>query len=674
MTGFEVVGVVLGILPLIISAIEHYNDIVDPIVTYRKYSTALQTLMTEINAQRDIFQNECLLILSQFVDQHALEDMLKDPKHDLRRQLKIDQDVQENLTSMIGSHAGQLQGILSLINTSLIEIYEETRDLPNGLERPRRNDVSPQIKRPRRPDDDRTLQDDPRGLKAWRSHVRQKLKLSLRKDFLNQQINDLRNRNQTFLALCQQIVRFNVSWTPARTPGEVQSMEITLGKFQKLRSMSQMLYQHLEKLSSCSDHADHSANLRLHLETTELYLDTPPKMSFEMAITYWDVDQPATEHQEPILLAIESTVEKTIPARGNAKKSIRFSEPQDDEELQPSQIQRQKSAGLEKKEGEKESASQPSRFRGLWKKLTGDEAVPAPAATSSVRLADRDVAKLLLKPVMNAAAVPPQAPPANAVEPSDQDLSSITNLCTHMLEDVKAGSSGNSCIGYLAGQGTDRYMVYKRQSTPSAHSTAMSLSKLIISHRRQQSLPKPDKWRLAGALSLGVLLYNSTPWLRTELKSDDILLFGPSDPWRTDSLKYPHLHSSPRQTRQGLEKSVLARDGYIKNEVLHCLGVILLELEFEDTLESLIVELEVDDRANADVPLTQQLLLLKRRAGTQLGTLYGRIVRMCLDCDFGLGLDEYTLDDPKVQRVFYSQVVKQFQDRMPEYSKIWSDD
>lgn len=142
MSGFEVAGVVLGVLPLIISAIEHYNDIVDPIRTCRKYSSALQTLVTDINAQRDIFQNECILILSQFVDQHALEDMLKDPKHALRSQLKYDQNVQEKITSLIGSHASQLQGILNLINASLDEIYEEIKHLPEGLERPQRDSVS----------------------------------------------------------------------------------------------------------------------------------------------------------------------------------------------------------------------------------------------------------------------------------------------------------------------------------------------------------------------------------------------------------------------------------------------------------------------------------------------------------------------------------------------------
>ena len=86
-----------------------------------------------------------------------------------------------------------------------------------------------------------------------------------------------------------------------------------------------------------------------------------------------------------MFLAIESVVEKPILTRGNAKKSIRSNGPQDNEELQPSQIQRQKSTGLEKEEREKESATKFSRFRGFWKKLTGDEAIPALATTSSAQ-------------------------------------------------------------------------------------------------------------------------------------------------------------------------------------------------------------------------------------------------------------------------------------------------
>ena len=172
---------------------------------------------------------------------------------------------------------------------------------------------------------------------------------------------------------------------------------------------------------------------------------------------------------------------------------------------------------------------------------------------------------------------------------------------------------------------------------------------------------------------MAVLLYHSTPWLQTTLKSDDILFFNFSDVEQSRSLKAPHLHSSHRSASTGSEGLPSSTNTWTKSEILYRLGVLLMEIEFEDTLESLIERSKLSGLPEMEGPLVDNLTFLKRRAGEQLGTLYGRIVRMCLDCDFGLGLEEYTLDDPRVQRIFYSQIVRQFQERMPEYSRIWAD-
>ena len=141
MSGFEVVGVVLGVLPLIITAIEDYEKIIGPIVTFRQYSKALKTFTTELNVQRDIFQNECIWILSRFVDGHQLEDMLKDSSHDLRNEIKGDNRLDRAVSNTIGPHYGQLRDILQLIENSLNEIFDETKDLHEGLTRPSRAGV-----------------------------------------------------------------------------------------------------------------------------------------------------------------------------------------------------------------------------------------------------------------------------------------------------------------------------------------------------------------------------------------------------------------------------------------------------------------------------------------------------------------------------------------------------
>lgn len=63
--------------------------------------------------------------------------MLKDPSHHLRQSLKDDLSVDRAVSSRFGPPSyRQLAGILQSIKHSLDEIYEETRDLPEGLTKP----------------------------------------------------------------------------------------------------------------------------------------------------------------------------------------------------------------------------------------------------------------------------------------------------------------------------------------------------------------------------------------------------------------------------------------------------------------------------------------------------------------------------------------------------------
>jgi len=250
----------------------------------------------------------------------------------------------------------------------------------------------------------------------------------------------------------------------------------------------------------------------------------------------------------------------------------------------------------------------------------------------------------------------------------------VPNLCTRILELSKPSDArGKSCIGYFKGPDASKYVVYNAPSTNSPFSGATSLSKLIADRQRLGRLPKPGKWKLAGSLSMATLLYHSTPWLNTTWKSDDVLFFNFSDVDQSNTLDSPYLHPLSQKKVHHRVSNKESSAQWIKNVFIYRLGIMLLELEFEDTLANLVQKSKVEGSAPADMLIADPLLLLKHRAGEHLGTLYGRIVRMCLDCDFGLGLNDYPLEDANVQKVFYSRIVRQFQERMPEYSKIWED-
>ena len=487
------------------------------------------------------------------------------------------------------------------------------------------------------------------------------------KPTLNKKIDDVRHRNQAFLAISQQIARFSISWSPNQSQRDLQYAEKNLEKIRKLRDASKTLYGHLQKLWLCPSHSEHSINLRLCLETSELYKDGFSKISFDMALTYHDQSVPSKQHRGPVLLAIESTAESTILVDNKGKSAVRFADKEPLEQIHTCQIQRQHSAGIER--------PAKSGFRKIFRKLKGDsghEAGKALSPSSSVHDTKGQMPKGPVAQKTSTLTIRDWT--KSAIEPAPPDLNAVSDLCYHILESSKTGTNHpKSCIGCLSGLGEDRYTVFRKITEGPGLGEMISLTNTICNSGRTHTLSKPEKWRVAGAISLAVLLYYSTPWLKSSFRSDDVLFIQSNDT-ESPQARIPHLHSLGRKSSLVASSKQTPDDGWVKNQMLYCLGVILLEIEFGDRLEDLIEWTRLPGTPQLDQPLMRQLQMLKRRSGEQLGTLYGRIVRMCLDCDFGLGLDEYTLQDPHVQRAFYSQVIVPFQESMPEYSKIWSDE
>lgn len=233
------------------------------------------------------------------------------------------------------------------------------------------------------------------------------------------------------------------------------------------------------------------------------------------------------------------------------------------------------------------------------------------------------------------------------------DLCAGSSLCQRFHK-APGVNTAPVCLGHLSG-----FLVYRSLPTYNDFAGTTPLSRLLSQRQSHQRLNPLDKWKLAGALAMAVLQYHSTPWLRETWMSTDILIFEKHSRGRMQSLESPHLHLLRESEGKGKEESSAVGDPFIKNETLFRLGMILLELEFEDTVEG------IGEKWNPLGPrkqdphesLARNVLIPKYRAGDQMGTDYGRIVRMCLDCDFGLGLHDYSLDDRQVQRAFYLQIV-----------------
>ncbi|KAK4204394.1 hypothetical protein QBC40DRAFT_97816 [Triangularia verruculosa] len=76
----EVLGIVLGVIPLVISALEHYQDVVDPAVAFFQWRQQLPKVIRELYmAHTSYEQNLRLLLHHKAVDEEHLSEMIENP-------------------------------------------------------------------------------------------------------------------------------------------------------------------------------------------------------------------------------------------------------------------------------------------------------------------------------------------------------------------------------------------------------------------------------------------------------------------------------------------------------------------------------------------------------------------------------------------------------------------
>lgn len=273
--------------------------------------------------------------------------------------------------------------------------------------------------------------------------------------------------------------------------------------------------------------------------------------------------------------------------------------------------------------------------------------------------------------------IPQHANPSEEVQGSSNPLqpqnpqnlcTDSTSLCRHFYRQLEP-TTASTCLGHIPG-----FVVYRSQQKNHEFSGAIPIARVLSCRNGGRRMNNLEKWKLAGALATAVFQYHSTPWLRETWMDKNILFFEIQSVGRPRSLESPHLHlfQGPNGDTRHLTFSVYD-DPFIKNKILFQLGMLLLELEFEESLDVLTEKWNTIFPRVQDLgePLTRRLLVPKCHAGENLGPGYGRIVRMCLDCDFGLGLPTYSLNDRSVQKAFYLQIICQFKELLPTWEKLY---
>lgn len=123
-------GLVLAVVPLLISAFENYEITFQPFVTYFKHVKEVERFLARLGIQRTIFLNECELLFMTVSNGPSFSEVLRDPDHPSRK----DEQISKRLQDLLGSSYNACVSTLQLINENLKKITLETKDFEHLLE------------------------------------------------------------------------------------------------------------------------------------------------------------------------------------------------------------------------------------------------------------------------------------------------------------------------------------------------------------------------------------------------------------------------------------------------------------------------------------------------------------------------------------------------------------
>jgi hypothetical protein len=96
-TGIETAGIILAVLPLFISAMEHYNDGLDPIKAFYNFDTQLPTHIRKLRNQHVHYEQTMRLLLSPIAEAEDIGDMISVPNGDCWRNSDIQRRLEDRL-------------------------------------------------------------------------------------------------------------------------------------------------------------------------------------------------------------------------------------------------------------------------------------------------------------------------------------------------------------------------------------------------------------------------------------------------------------------------------------------------------------------------------------------------------------------------------------------------
>ena len=383
-------------------------------------------------------------------------------------------------------------------------------------------------------------------------------------------------------------------------------------KYQTIRKASQQVYEALGK--ACNKHTEHLAHFRVEVEQFVSDGQNAPQVKFSMAFTHMTLAG-STTSGDPIWFLVESSLGAETSTTSDDKAPTL-------EELGKTLKRQFDGAGSQAPRNIKKCV----RFQA-----------PVPALVQSFPIAiasDAFTSKNCVK----------------------------RDFCDDLRRCFREPRRANVCVGVLENTDKCKHFVYPSPITPCSQSRkATSLGQLIRSTSRPGlvgGIPVHERLGLAKNLAIAVLQYHSTPWLRLSWRSEDILFFSANQTTQMQemsNLSAPHLNAKVKgPDEQPSRASTIPQRTIARNQVLFSLGVVLLEIAYAASLESLKQD---SDLTNGQDDQYTDFFTARRLAKSKqsvMGITYHKIVEQLVECVFPCGDD---LQNDQLQAAFHHDII-----------------
>ncbi|KAF2867800.1 hypothetical protein BDV95DRAFT_502195 [Massariosphaeria phaeospora] len=259
MSGFEVAGVVLGSLPLVLAALEHYAEGIATAKRFWRYKSEMRSLILQINTERSIFINTLEQLLTGIVRIEHMTELLSSPGGKAWVDSGVDGKLQDRLRDAYNIYLDNVRGMDRALEKMMAK-------LALGV------DGKPQFADPN----------------AFKQEIR-RLKFSITKSEYAESMGNLKNYNQALARITKQSLELEPTRTGSKSSGACPN-------FRAFQDYAKSLYNTIRSGLQCGCQG-HAVNLRLESrsERFEEEEDALGQTPFRVVFSYTsDTNSPAS--------------------------------------------------------------------------------------------------------------------------------------------------------------------------------------------------------------------------------------------------------------------------------------------------------------------------------------------------------------------------------------------